>query len=647
MSYQVINPFIQFVDTANGQPLGAGQLYFGRQDSDPKNQPANRINVYAVQDNGSEVLLSQPITLNAAGQPQYNGSVKQIKVELYAGENSYAVQVFSKSGAQKGYSSRVYPPIDSSVASKIRYTYGTVNSAISDLSAVVGQSFNVINYFADSNDEQMTFTWVAAGTGTPDGGSFINHLFLPLQAKQIFTKNYITVWQFGASRTNSTNNHTCFLNAYTYGYNNNIKTISIGIGVFETKTRLVLPSSMPSMEIIGTNENSPQQQGSSLGQSTWRWTGTNAGGNERVIECDSPWIKIRGFGFQNNGASRDFILFTSNAIGAIVEDFSAILATGTNQLTRAVFATMVDLGYAVFRSIRVQGAAPRVISIAQGGATGMTPLIIEGRSFFETTGGAGPMTVVYVENTEIDSIIIRDSTFNQPADELCIIDTTTSAATNAVFNLVLDNIEWDKESSVGAITDKALKLKNIKNLSIRDLSANCSSVTNLGTLENVNLNVFESNYVRSVTGNVFAASGTTTARIGRNRFDITNVAGVITGAQCGRYQITYAALMYIRPDIFGADEVGTFRIDISSAAAWEVMSRNGTSGYAVDGQKIILNIRNVTAGVINAGTFGVQFRLASAATAPATGKQIAYTFEWDAAIGAWLERARSGEVANA
>ena len=112
MSYQVINPFIQFIDPINGNPLSAGSVYFGRMDSDPKNQPANRINVYAVQDNGTEVLLSQPITLNGAGQPQYSGSVKQIKVELYTGELAYSIQVFSRGGAQKGYSPRVYSLVD-------------------------------------------------------------------------------------------------------------------------------------------------------------------------------------------------------------------------------------------------------------------------------------------------------------------------------------------------------------------------------------------------------------------------------------------------------------------------------------------------------------------------------------------------------
>lgn len=112
MSYQVINPFIQFVDPINGKPLSGGSVYFGRQDSDPKNQPSNRINVYAVQDNGTEVLLSQPITLNAAGQPQCNGSPKQLKIELAGSDTSYCVQAFDRNGAQKLYTARVVPAVD-------------------------------------------------------------------------------------------------------------------------------------------------------------------------------------------------------------------------------------------------------------------------------------------------------------------------------------------------------------------------------------------------------------------------------------------------------------------------------------------------------------------------------------------------------
>ena len=140
MSYQVINPFIQFVDPINGNPLSAGQVYFGRMDSDPKNQPTNRINVYAVQDNGTEVLLAQPITLNGAGQPQYSGSVKQLKIENYSGEDAYAIQVFSKSGAQKGYSPRVYSVLDLSS--------GVSKAALADVDSTVSIAGVLAKYVA-------------------------------------------------------------------------------------------------------------------------------------------------------------------------------------------------------------------------------------------------------------------------------------------------------------------------------------------------------------------------------------------------------------------------------------------------------------------------------------------------------------------
>ncbi len=135
MSYQVINPFIQFVDPINGNPLSAGQVYFGRKDSDPKNQPSNRIDVYAVQDNGTEVLLSQPIQLNGAGQPQYSGSVKQLKVVLNQLDDSYCIQLFNKNGSQKGYTPIVEPlaPIISIVS-----THNDLASLVADTSVMVG-----------------------------------------------------------------------------------------------------------------------------------------------------------------------------------------------------------------------------------------------------------------------------------------------------------------------------------------------------------------------------------------------------------------------------------------------------------------------------------------------------------------------------
>lgn len=168
MSYQVINPFIQFVDPINGKPLSAGSVYFGRQDSDPKNQPANRINVYVVQDNGAEALLAQPITLNGAGQPQYSGSVKQIKVELYAGEPTYSLQLYSKNGALKGYTPRVPALIDSASLGAVNSTVLIGGVEASDL----GRKYSEFPTVGDKDIAALGFTAAlqAALTVALDGG---------------------------------------------------------------------------------------------------------------------------------------------------------------------------------------------------------------------------------------------------------------------------------------------------------------------------------------------------------------------------------------------------------------------------------------------------------------------------------------------
>jgi len=82
-TYQAVNPLLAFCDSYTGRPLANGKLYFGRRDTDPKGNPSMRINVYAVQPDGTETLLSQPILLNIAGQPTYNGNPTQLKIQLY------------------------------------------------------------------------------------------------------------------------------------------------------------------------------------------------------------------------------------------------------------------------------------------------------------------------------------------------------------------------------------------------------------------------------------------------------------------------------------------------------------------------------------------------------------------------------------
>jgi len=97
MNNVVINPYEYFADPTKGRPIFNGSIYIGIPDTDPE-VPANQKQVYARQENGTEVAIPQPITTNAGGYPTYNGSVIGIIVD-----GSYSIKVNDKNGVQALY----------------------------------------------------------------------------------------------------------------------------------------------------------------------------------------------------------------------------------------------------------------------------------------------------------------------------------------------------------------------------------------------------------------------------------------------------------------------------------------------------------------------------------------------------------------
>lgn len=51
-----------------------GKIYIGKIDTDPVN-PENQIQVYVENEDGSHIPVSQPIIINSAGYPVYNGQI--------------------------------------------------------------------------------------------------------------------------------------------------------------------------------------------------------------------------------------------------------------------------------------------------------------------------------------------------------------------------------------------------------------------------------------------------------------------------------------------------------------------------------------------------------------------------------------------
>ncbi|EKD0836151.1 hypothetical protein OQ299_002262, partial [Escherichia coli] len=74
-----------------------GKIYIGKIDTDPVN-PENQIQVYVENEDGSHVPVSQPIIINAAGYPVYNGQIAKfvtVQGHSMAVYDAYGTQQFN------------------------------------------------------------------------------------------------------------------------------------------------------------------------------------------------------------------------------------------------------------------------------------------------------------------------------------------------------------------------------------------------------------------------------------------------------------------------------------------------------------------------------------------------------------------------
>ncbi|MCK3006158.1 phage tailspike protein [Escherichia coli] len=74
-----------------------GKIYIGKIDTDPVN-PENQIQVYVENEYGSHVPVSQPIIINAAGYPVYNGQIAK-----FVTVQGHSMAVYDAYGAQQFY----------------------------------------------------------------------------------------------------------------------------------------------------------------------------------------------------------------------------------------------------------------------------------------------------------------------------------------------------------------------------------------------------------------------------------------------------------------------------------------------------------------------------------------------------------------
>ena len=97
-----INPYTYISDPTRGRPVFNGRVYLGNPDTDPT-QPENQIPVSVVQENGTLVVIEQPIRTGPGGVATFQGNPVQLDVQII--EHSMTIE--DANGRQVYYSPRI------------------------------------------------------------------------------------------------------------------------------------------------------------------------------------------------------------------------------------------------------------------------------------------------------------------------------------------------------------------------------------------------------------------------------------------------------------------------------------------------------------------------------------------------------------
>ena len=172
-----VNPFPQHFDL-NGDPNAFYKAFFGEPNQDPKLFPKSPFS-----DEALEIPIAATQVLDATG--------------------GYGIDIFLKGL----YSIRIETPLGSLWRETPSTTgigigeagvnFETVADMVAEAALTVGTFVTVQDYATDRDSGVLFFKVVAAGTGTPDGGSFIDLTGASLQAEQIFGSSR-SLKQFGA-----------------------------------------------------------------------------------------------------------------------------------------------------------------------------------------------------------------------------------------------------------------------------------------------------------------------------------------------------------------------------------------------------------------------------------------------------------------
>lgn len=149
-----------------------GKIYIGKIDTDPVNTE-NQIQVYVENEDGSHVPVSQPIIINAAGYPVYNGQIAK-----FVTVQGHSMAVYDAYGAQQFYFSNVLKydpdqlraqllsPLDGLGDSLVNVKQPGMSSDTRTVHDKMLESISIADYLTGDDVAEAITKALAATTGT-------------------------------------------------------------------------------------------------------------------------------------------------------------------------------------------------------------------------------------------------------------------------------------------------------------------------------------------------------------------------------------------------------------------------------------------------------------------------------------------------
>ena len=192
-------PYQYFGDPNKGRPIFSAQIYIGEPDLNPGDIPLNQKTVTARQEDGTEVTIVQPITTGSGGYPEDDsGNIIELLVD-----GAYSILVNDRFGDQEYYSSNVEAGAPVTFDDNPVFCRDTLATAIADLSLLVGYCVETTGYTTANDGGGANYIVVAGGTGTDDGGSYID-MDNGNQLQLLLNREIISAGVFGVTMDNVT-----------------------------------------------------------------------------------------------------------------------------------------------------------------------------------------------------------------------------------------------------------------------------------------------------------------------------------------------------------------------------------------------------------------------------------------------------------